>query len=69
MVGKVIEYPFDTVKVRLQTQSQFKGPLDCLTHGLKTDGIIGLYRGIAPPMFGAAAENAGLFFSVCTLFE
>ncbi|KAF3938540.1 Mitoferrin-2A [Dactylella cylindrospora] len=63
MVGKVIEYPFDTVKVRLQTQNQFKGPLDCFAQGLKNDGITGLYRGIAPPMVGAAAENAGLFFS------
>ncbi|KAK6336405.1 hypothetical protein TWF696_001964 [Orbilia brochopaga] len=63
MVGKVIEYPFDTVKVRLQTQSHFKGPIDCFTQGLRTDGITGLYRGIAPPLVGAAAENAGLFFS------
>ncbi|KAK6504144.1 hypothetical protein TWF506_002352 [Arthrobotrys conoides] len=63
MVGKFIEYPFDTVKVRLQTQNHFKGPLDCFTQGLKSDGITGLYRGIAPPLVGAAAENAGLFFS------
>ncbi|EPS40924.1 hypothetical protein H072_5193 [Dactylellina haptotyla CBS 200.50] len=63
MVGKFIEYPFDTVKVRLQTQSNFKGPLDCFTQGLRNDGITGLYRGIAPPLVGAAAENAGLFFS------
>ncbi|KAK6342816.1 hypothetical protein TWF718_008202 [Orbilia javanica] len=63
MVGKFIEYPFDTVKVRLQTQNHFKGPLDCFTQGLKNDGLTGLYRGIAPPLVGAAAENAGLFFS------
>ncbi|KAK6338203.1 hypothetical protein TWF730_002277 [Orbilia blumenaviensis] len=63
MVGKFIEYPFDTVKVRLQTQTHFKGPIDCFTQGLKNDGITGLYRGIAPPLVGAAAENAGLFFS------
>lgn len=63
MVGKFIEYPFDTVKVRLQTQNHFKGPLDCFAQGLKSDGITGLYRGIAPPLVGAAAENAGLFFS------
>ncbi|KAF3210969.1 hypothetical protein TWF106_010364 [Orbilia oligospora] len=62
MVGKFIEYPFDTVKVRLQTQNHFKGPLDCFTQGLRNDGITGLYRGIAPPLVGAAAENAGLFF-------
>ncbi|KAK6541042.1 hypothetical protein TWF694_008420 [Orbilia ellipsospora] len=63
MVGKFIEYPFDTVKVRLQTQSNFKGPLDCFMQGLRNDGITSLYRGIGPPLVGAAAENAGLFFS------
>lgn len=48
MVGKVIEYPFDTVKVRLQTQPldrpYFNGPLHCLTVTLKQEGIRGLFK-------------------------
>uniref|UniRef100_A0A060T8Z6 ARAD1D14916p n=1 Tax=Blastobotrys adeninivorans TaxID=409370 RepID=A0A060T8Z6_BLAAD len=66
--GKIIEYPFDTVKVRLQSQPdtrplQFKGPLDCLRQSLAQEGIIGLYRGISSPIVGAAAENASLFWT------
>ncbi|PUU73003.1 mitochondrial carrier domain-containing protein [Tuber borchii] len=68
MIGKIIEYPFDTVKVRLQSQPddqplRYRGPLDCFKQSLKQDGIRGLYRGISPPLVGAAAENSALFFS------
>ncbi|PWW79366.1 mitochondrial carrier [Tuber magnatum] len=68
MVGKIIEYPFDTVKVRLQSQPddqplRYRGPLDCFKQSFKQDGIRGLYRGISPPLVGAAAENSALFFS------
>ncbi|CAZ83904.1 unnamed protein product [Tuber melanosporum] len=68
IVGKTIEYPFDTVKVRLQSQPddqplRYRGPLDCLKQSLKQDGIRGLYRGISPPLVGAATENSALFFS------
>ena len=48
MVGKVVEYPFDTVKVRLQTQSVdsplFKGPMDCLKSTVKEEGAKGLFK-------------------------
>lgn len=48
MVGKVVEYPFDTVKVRLQTQSVdhplFNGPLDCMKTTIKNEGIQGLFK-------------------------
>ncbi|CAH0028705.1 unnamed protein product [Clonostachys rhizophaga] len=66
IVGKYIEYPFDTVKVRLQSQPdhlplRYTGPLDCFRQSLKADGIRGLYRGITAPLVGAAAENSCLF--------
>lgn len=69
MIGKVIEYPFDTIKVRLQSQPDhvpllYKGPLDCFKKSLKSDGFIGIYRGISAPMLGAAVETSCLFFSV-----
>ncbi|RPA91953.1 mitochondrial carrier [Choiromyces venosus 120613-1] len=68
IIGKTIEYPCDTVKVRLQSQLddqplRYRGPLDCFRQSLKQDGIRGLYRGISPPLVGAAAENSALFFS------
>ncbi|PVI08051.1 amino-acid transporter arg-13 [Periconia macrospinosa] len=68
VIGKYIEYPFDTVKVRLQSQPNrlplpYSGPLDCFQKTLKQDGLYGLYRGISAPLFGAAVETSCLFFS------
>ncbi|KAK3185302.1 mitochondrial ornithine carrier protein [Lecanicillium sp. MT-2017a] len=66
IVGKYIEYPFDTVKVRLQSQPdhlplRYKGPADCFRQSIRADGFLGLYRGISAPLFGAAAETSSLF--------
>ncbi|KAM0260499.1 hypothetical protein ACHAQJ_002732 [Trichoderma viride] len=66
IAGKYIEYPFDTVKVRLQSQPdhlplRYTGPLDCFRQSLKSDGLRGLYRGISAPLVGAAAETSSLF--------
>lgn len=68
MIGKIVEYPFDTVKVRLQSQPdhlplRYAGPLDCFRQSIRQDGVGGLYRGVSAPLFGAAAETACLFFS------
>jgi ornithine carrier protein len=69
VVGKYIEYPFDTVKVRLQSQPhslplRYTGPLDCFRKSLQRDGFTGIYRGISAPLVGAAVETSTLFFSV-----
>ncbi|KAF9517797.1 hypothetical protein BS47DRAFT_1290397 [Hydnum rufescens UP504] len=66
MVAKVFEHPFDLCKVRLQSQvlekvARFDGPIDCLYKTWKYEGVRGLYRGLLPPVAGAAAENATLF--------
>lgn len=66
-MGKYIEYPFDTVKVRLQSQPNtpdllYKGPLDCFRQSIQADGPLALYRGISAPLVGAALENSSLFF-------
>ncbi|KAL1603809.1 mitochondrial ornithine carrier protein [Paraconiothyrium brasiliense] len=68
IVGKYIEYPFDTIKVRLQSQPnnlplKYTGPIDCFKKALKQDGFIGIYRGISAPLVGAAVETSCLFFS------
>ncbi|TKA82613.1 hypothetical protein B0A55_01389 [Friedmanniomyces simplex] len=67
-VGKIVEYPFDTVKVRLQSQPdhlplRYIGPLDCFRQSVSQDGLRGLYRGVSAPLAGAAAETACLFWS------
>jgi ornithine carrier protein len=68
IAGKIVEYPFDTVKVRLQSQPdhlplRYTGPLDCFRQSIRQDGFRGLYRGVSAPFAGAAAETACLFFS------
>lgn len=74
IAGKFVEYPFDTVKVRLQSQPdhlplRYTGPLDCFRQGFRQDGLIGMYRGISAPLVGAAIETSSLFFSVCPLTQ
>ncbi|MCJ1315493.1 hypothetical protein MMC15_000813 [Xylographa vitiligo] len=68
IIGKTIEYPFDTIKVRLQSQPSslpllYTGPLDCIRQSLRADGLPGLYRGVSAPLLGAAIETSSLFFS------
>ena len=72
VLGKFVEYPFDTVKVRLQSQpasplgpNLLHGPFDALTAAWRSpEGPLkSLYRGISAPLFGAAVETSSLFFS------
>lgn len=68
IVGKIFEYPFDTLKVRLQSQpstgrAQYSSTLDCVRQTLKREGYRGFYRGLSVPMLGASFENAILFVS------
>ncbi|KAF2172534.1 hypothetical protein M409DRAFT_63192 [Zasmidium cellare ATCC 36951] len=68
IISKLFEYPFDTVKVRLQSQPdhlplRYAGPLDCFRQSIQQDGFRSLYRGVSAPLVGAAAENACLFWA------
>jgi mitochondrial ornithine carrier protein len=71
VLGKFIEYPFDTVKVRLQSQNsgnghaRLSGPLDAFAAAFRSrEGpLVNLYRGISAPLVGAAVETSCLFFS------
>jgi len=58
-----VGHPFDTIKVRLQTQSSgaFKGPIDCLRKLIVGEGILGLYKGVTPPLLTKGAIHAMLF--------
>ncbi|KAI8980491.1 mitochondrial carrier domain-containing protein [Pilobolus umbonatus] len=74
MVGKVMEYPFDTIKVRLQTQPldrpHYAGPWDCFRTLLRQEGLRGIFtyelipsifQGMSSPLVGSMIENAALF--------
>ncbi|CCK68847.1 Ort1p KNAG_0B04110 [Huiozyma naganishii CBS 8797] len=65
-IGKLIDYPFDTVKVRLQTSGSnvFPTTWSCIEYTYKNEGILtGFYQGIESPLLGAALEYATLFTS------
>eukprot|EP00471_Norrisiella_sphaerica_P009550 CAMPEP_0184494732 /NCGR_PEP_ID=MMETSP0113_2-20130426/29453_1 /TAXON_ID=91329 /ORGANISM="Norrisiella sphaerica, Strain BC52" /LENGTH=328 /DNA_ID=CAMNT_0026880607 /DNA_START=55 /DNA_END=1041 /DNA_ORIENTATION=- len=61
-----VGHPFDTVKVRLQTQTSadgvFKGTLDCAVKTFRYEGVSGLYKGAWSPLIGAMFQNAAGFF-------
>ncbi|KAL8873681.1 MAG: hypothetical protein Q9174_000886 [Haloplaca sp. 1 TL-2023] len=66
IIGKTFEYPFDTIKVRLQSQPHpaiYTGPLDCFWQSWRSPegGFRSLYRGVSAPLFGAAIETSSLF--------
>lgn len=72
ILSKYFEYPFDTVKVRLQSQSacparpgRVGGPVDAFALAWRSpEGPLkNLYRGISVPLLGAAVETSSLFFS------
>ncbi|XP_068203985.1 mitochondrial carnitine/acylcarnitine carrier protein-like [Palaemon carinicauda] len=62
--------PFDTIKVRLQTQPLpelgqkplYQGALDCTIKTIKNDGFLGLYKGMAVPLMAATPIFAVSFF-------
>jgi len=56
-------HPFDTIKVRLQTEQtgKFKGPIHCFLKTLREEGIRGLYKGATPPMVATGCINAVMF--------
>jgi len=61
-ISKIIVYPIDTVKRRLQAQAffdtpigfgrlnsrQYTGMIDCFLRVAREEGIVSLYRGIVP---------------------
>ncbi|KAI3626314.1 hypothetical protein CBS9595_001675 [Malassezia furfur] len=66
MMSKIIEHPFDLIKVRLQTQPEtphYTGAYDCCRQILRTEGVRGLFRGVSMPLVGATLENAALFLT------
>lgn len=63
--GVLVGHPFDTVKVRLQTQDSnnkiYRGTFHCISTIVKKESFQGLYKGMSSPMAGLAAVNAIVF--------
>lgn len=47
-----VGHPLDTIKVRLQTSTQYSGMFDCFKQTVQKEGVRGLYRGMAAPLVG-----------------
>ncbi|KAL2094932.1 hypothetical protein ACEWY4_009651 [Coilia grayii] len=62
-VGLAVGHPMDTVKVRIQTQSKYKGILDCVKKTYTHEGIHGFFKGMAFPVLSVAISNSVLFGS------
>lgn len=61
-LGKLIEFPFDTIKVRLQSAQLAPSTLAVIRHTLRHEGIVnGFYKGLKAPLAGACLESAVLF--------
>ncbi|KAJ3228559.1 Mitochondrial carrier protein ymc2 [Chytriomyces hyalinus] len=59
-VGGIVQVltgqPFDTVKVRLQTQpDQYKNMVDCVKKTISNEGFRGFYKGALTPLIGIGA--------------
>lgn len=67
ILGKLIEYPFDTVKVRLQAL-QIKGietpsPSVLFSQIYEREGFRALFKGMSLPLAGTVLETATLFLT------
>ncbi|EMG48895.1 Mitochondrial ornithine carrier protein, putative, partial [Candida maltosa Xu316] len=54
-------HPFDLVKVRLQT-GLYNSSVQCVKQTIAKDGLLGLYRGVLPPLLGVTPMFAVSFW-------
>lgn len=62
IVGITVVYPLDTIKTRLQTNSNYKSSFDVI-HQLSKSGVLSMYRGLLSPVVGFGITFAMSFSS------
>ena len=74
LTAKCCTYPFDLAKKRLQIQGfeearirfgrvvAYTGLLDCFLITLRQEGLVGLYKGVAPSILKATVTSGLTFF-------
>ncbi|XP_005064030.1 solute carrier family 25 member 45 [Mesocricetus auratus] len=60
-VGLVLGHPFDTIKVRLQTQNTYQGIVDCILKTYRHESVLGFFKGMSFPIASVALVNSVLF--------
>ncbi|XP_006879133.1 PREDICTED: solute carrier family 25 member 47 [Elephantulus edwardii] len=48
--GVAVGYPLDTVKVKIQTESKYKGIWHCIRETYRHERVLGFYRGLSLPV-------------------
>jgi len=57
--------PFELVKIKLQDKSTvFKGPLEVVKYIIRTDGVMGMYKGMESTFWRHVWWNGGFFGSI-----
>ena len=71
IVGTIIGYPLDLVKTRMQTSSSGKNMsiLGVAGNIVRTEGIVALYKGVAPPLISLSLLNTINFTQYCYFRE
>mmetsp|Transcript_33232 Transcript_33232/g.95904 ORF Transcript_33232/g.95904 Transcript_33232/m.95904 type:complete len:174 (-) Transcript_33232:987-1508(-) len=56
------EYPFDTVKTRVQsTALSYRGPVDCIVRTFQREGVRAFYQGVTPRLLTYGVVKSTLF--------
>ena len=63
MIGQFLCFPFDAVKIRMQTDAAMRGRsmIAVARHITRSDGALALYRGLLVPVLGYGSINATAF--------
>jgi len=61
IAGTIVGHPFETVKVRIQTQKVARTAISEFKNIIKHESYRGLFRGVLPPVYSMAVVNAFLF--------
>lgn len=66
MAGVYLGHPLDVVKTRMQATSSSLRTLtmrECLSTTYRSEGVLGLWRGVAPPLFAVSLYQSTVFAS------
>lgn len=61
MCSILVCHPFDTIRVRVQTNRNFIGPVQCFVQTVTNEGALALYKGLTLPLFAQAVYKAVMF--------
>ncbi|XP_054465647.1 solute carrier family 25 member 45 [Anoplopoma fimbria] len=62
-LGLAVGHPLDTVKVRLQAQSIYKGIFHCMSKTYSNEGLRGFFKGMSFPVLTMGITNSVVFGS------